>query len=88
MKLFMEKAARWKIEIDEEQFALIANDVGIEILTLQWTFTGINDEPVMFVKKTLLAGLARPSPQRRRVFLTPTGRSSRRLTRSMPEPRQ
>ena len=53
----MEKAARWKKDIDHTEFEEIARMGNQDPDTLPWTFSEINDEPMTFVKK-LLTGRA------------------------------
>ena len=54
----MEKAARWKVEVDKSQFEEICREINQEVHLLQWTFEDLNDDPFTFVKK-LLTGKAR-----------------------------
>ena len=58
LKAVMQKAARWKTEIDEEQIDLLLSELGTNRQSLQWTIEEIDDEPVTFLKKHLM-GMAR-----------------------------
>ena len=54
LKQVMEKASRWKEEIDEGEFHKILTSIGINLHQLTWQFDDLQDEPYSFMKKRTL----------------------------------
>ena len=51
IKKVLQKAARWKFEITEDEFEKIADAAGTRVDTLKWSYKSVNEELATFVKR-------------------------------------